>query len=753
MKQNFTLTLMLAAAMGVACLQADAQVTPFDGWVEPQISTEEAPQWYAIMSTNPAANDGRESRYMKWDGNQLVTEQYKSGLTQEQADATLLWRLEDAGNGNIYLVSCNGGLRVNVGNEVTNGSNKFITMSEAGTTLHLMTSISTGVANTVEGQYVLQDVRTESYMNVMNWTDNSYKEGLYHITLWKGDEATSSGWFFYPFTYGTEEELKTVTVASSDDEQGTVAIQGQSGTTAEVSLGAAVTLTATAEEGYMFYRWVDAEDETVVSYRNPYVYDGREDASFVAQFKTLDYPVMTRFYEVGLNQQNRYLSEVSVSGDKVQTMTLFTITNEDELPFTPYTTLHEQQEEGAVIDKTGMQIMMDQGVKEFTVNFKTYNNNITYTHDDKDEICEPELVWTRQAAFIDWNNDFDFDDEGEVYEGVGKDGEDNNFGDPDGNITDGWSRTFAVPAGVQPGTYRMRVVYMAPNPYSDDWATKVFHDFHGELRNGVAYDFAITVYEVKCPVNYSVTGTGADQVAVTVTVDDAAIESGDQVTMGKQYTVNVDMSNATDALEVTLTVNDEEREMSLVPETGSYTYTGMVEETNEIVVNAEVINYYPLTWEVTGDGAELVDVEVFTADRDLTSGDVLMEGEKYQASITSTVPENDVKISLSVNDEPADLQHADGSDTYDYIATITEATALTIEVTDLTGIDAVEAGETYYDSESETLYVGDAASVEIFAVNGTSVARLQGVTAVSMAGMPDGVYVAKVDGNYIKFVK
>lgn len=33
MKQNFTLTLMLAAAMGVACLQADAQVTPFDGWV------------------------------------------------------------------------------------------------------------------------------------------------------------------------------------------------------------------------------------------------------------------------------------------------------------------------------------------------------------------------------------------------------------------------------------------------------------------------------------------------------------------------------------------------------------------------------------------------------------------------------------------------------------------------------------------------------------------------------------------------
>ena len=193
MKKNFTLSLLLAAILaGMSGVTANAQVTPFEGWVEPQLSTEEAPQWYAIMSTNPAAGDGRESRFMKYDGQELVTEQYLSGLTEETVNATLLWRLEDAGNGNIYLVSCNGGLRVNVGNEVTNGSNKFITMSEAGTTLHLMTSISTGVANTVEGQYVLQDVRTESYMNVMNWTDNSYKEGLYHITLWKGDEATSS---------------------------------------------------------------------------------------------------------------------------------------------------------------------------------------------------------------------------------------------------------------------------------------------------------------------------------------------------------------------------------------------------------------------------------------------------------------------------------------------------------------------------------------------------------------------------------
>lgn len=756
MKKNFTLSLLLAATLaGMSGVTANAQVTPFEGWVEPQLSTEEAPQWYAIMSTNPAAGDGRESRFMKYDGQELVTEQHLSGLTEETVNATLLWRLEDAGNGNIYLVSCNGGLRVNVGSEVANGSNKHITMSEGGTTLHLMTSISTGVANTVEGQYILQDVRTGSYMNAMNYTDNSYKDGLYHITLWKGDEATSSGWFFYPFTYGSAESNKTVTVASADETMGSVSIEGQSGTTAQVDKGVAVTLNATAAEGYMFYRWVSADDEeTVVSYRNPYIYDGQDDLSLVAQFKELDYPVMTRYYEVGLSQQNRYLSEVSTSGDRVTTMTMFTITDEAELPFTPYTTLHEVQEEGAVIDKTALPIMMDQGVEAFTLKFKTYNQNIIYEHSGRTETCEPELVWTRQAAFIDWNNDFDFDDEGEVYEGVGNGNGDNNFGDPNGSIEDGWSRTFSVPDGTQPGSYRMRVVYMAPNPYSDDWASKVFNDLHSELRNGIAYDFNIMIYPVSYGISYQVTGDAADQVAVTVSTADGEVESGALVNMDTEYTVSVDMANATDPIELTLTINDREQELTLDPETGNFTYTGTVEDATSIVVNADIINYYPLSWTVTGDGAELVDVYVFTADEDLTGETDLREGEEYQITITNIdLENNNIKVGLSVNDTPVELEHEDGDADYNYIGAITEPTVLTVEVTDLSGIEAVAGAAAYYDSAAETLYAGDAASVEIYDVNGVRLARLDGVSAVSVAALPDGVYVAKVGGKDIKFVK
>ena len=44
---------------------------------------------------------------------------------------------------------------------------------------------------------------------------------------------------------------------------------------------------------------------------------------------------------------------------------------------------------------------------------KADNHTISYEHAGRTETCEPELVWTRQTLFVDWNNDFDFDDEGE----------------------------------------------------------------------------------------------------------------------------------------------------------------------------------------------------------------------------------------------------------------------------------------------------------------------------------------------------
>ena len=39
----------------------------------------------------------------------------------------------------------------------------------------------------------------------------------------------------------------------------------------------------------------------------------------------------------------------------------------------------------------------------------------------------------------------------------------------------------------------MRVVYMGPDPWSNDWPSKVFTEFYNEIRNGIAYDFEIAI--------------------------------------------------------------------------------------------------------------------------------------------------------------------------------------------------------------------------------------------------------------------
>lgn len=309
----------------------------------------------------------------------------------------------------------------------------------------------------------------------MKWVVNTYS----------GNSVTDAG-SRYKFTL--VEPVRTVAVESSNDEQGSVAIEGETGTSVELPATQTIVLKATAANGYMFYRWIEKDTEKVVSYRATYTYTITEDKTLVAEFVEKDYPIMTRFYEVGLEQQNRYIGEASYTvGD--ETHSLFVCESETDLPFTAYTQLHATQMEGAVIDKTSTPIQLTEGIESFTLKVKQYNNNITYDT----YTCDPELVWTRQTLFIDWNNDKEFSGSNEVYASMGNGNLDNNFGDTNGSATEGWQRTISIPAGTEAGTYRMRVVYMAPNPYTEDWPSKVFTDFFGELRNGIAYDFEIQI--------------------------------------------------------------------------------------------------------------------------------------------------------------------------------------------------------------------------------------------------------------------
>ena len=61
------------------------------------------------------------------------------------------------------------------------------------------------------------------------------------------------------------------------------------------------------------------------------------------------------------------------------------------------------------------------------MNFKQYNEDITYNNGYRDIVCEPEIVWSYQTLYIDWNNDKEFSGENEIYAAVGNNSGDNTF--------------------------------------------------------------------------------------------------------------------------------------------------------------------------------------------------------------------------------------------------------------------------------------------------------------------------------------
>lgn len=490
MKKNLFLSLLLATSL-FSSNKMMAAVTPIEGAVDPITSTADAPQWYTMMSSH-LTDDTRQNRFLKWDGTTLCTEQFPTGIPEDQIAEAYLWRLEPVKDGpetHVYLVNYDG-LRVFVPSTATaeDGSihvNTQLEMNETGSVWNLATSLSTGInPDCADKQYVLQFVEYSGDRAFLNATDGGLNFG---VTVYAAGVHQASGWFFYPAEY-TPTATRTVSVASADAEKGSVAIEGETESSVETAVGQAVTVKATALDGYMFYRWVKESTTEVVSYRHTYTYEGESSISLVAEFVEKDYPIMTRFYEVGLNQQNRYLGAASyTAGD--ESHELFTCNSQEELPFTEYKEVHTPQIEGAVIDKTSTPIELTEGLESFTLKLKQYNSDITVN----ENVCEPELVWTRQALYIDWNNDKTFAGENELYEPLGDSSKNNNFGDPNGSVAEGWQRTIAIPEGTPDGTYRMRVVYMAPNPYTEDWNTKVFTDFFNELRNGIAYDFNIHI--------------------------------------------------------------------------------------------------------------------------------------------------------------------------------------------------------------------------------------------------------------------
>ena len=113
-----------------------------------------------------------------------------------------------------------------------------------------------------------------------------------------------------------------------------------------------------------------------------------------------------------------------------------------------------------------------------------------------------DMVWCHAVVFVDWNCDYDFDDEGEQLFKVGSDVDDSDA--PSDLVANGnpevvdFTRTITVPADAAVGTTRMRI------QFTDAWHIKgVDHPDHSAMDavdKGGVYDFEVTITEAAAPV-------------------------------------------------------------------------------------------------------------------------------------------------------------------------------------------------------------------------------------------------------------
>lgn len=188
---------------------------------------------------------------------------------------------------------------------------------------------------------------------------------------------------------------RTVTAATADENMGTVAIEGTSELT--ITNMEAVKITATANTGYNFKDWtIEYADTTVVSNDNPYIYYGKDAASFTANF------IQDKW---GVVECNGTLSgDIAGYAQFIHNLTFAYYNREAE-------TILEATTAPTQIFNTIPQIIdVPQGAS-FDVYYDDGNGD--------------GFKYCYFRAYIDLNADGDFDDEGELLKEVGTNGDQN----------------------------------------------------------------------------------------------------------------------------------------------------------------------------------------------------------------------------------------------------------------------------------------------------------------------------------------
>ena len=196
-------------------------------------------------------------------------------------------------------------------------------------------------------------------------------------------------------------EARTVTAVAGDN--GSVAIEG----TSELSITTtdAVKITATANTGYNFENWT--KDGEVVSNDNPFVYYGKEEATFTANFVENKWGVVVCGDDVDgqgvVKDETAVMNDISNNKQYIKNLT-FAYYNRDA------ETIFEGETAPTAIFTTIPGIINVPQGASFTVEYDSEGDGFKHCY---------------FRAFIDLNADGDFDDEGELLTAVGTAGAQN----------------------------------------------------------------------------------------------------------------------------------------------------------------------------------------------------------------------------------------------------------------------------------------------------------------------------------------
>lgn len=422
---------------------------------------------------------------------------------------------------------------------------------------------------------------------------------------------------------GSYKETVTVTINQpmiDGAQAGTLTVTGWNGEIAnggKAVLGDQLTMSYVPNDGYRFRHYMINGELTAAATLTA---DADVTLSVDAQAGN-EYPAMTHTYTGSIGQQNRYIKSMAQVGGEV----LFNAETADELgaeyfPGPANTYLPD----GALVNKTGIRaghFQIDQATKEFAFVFTPWTDAIITPSGS----YNTELRWTKYAVYVDWNNDGDFTDEGEL--AARDDQYPANYDDPTCN-----SKTISVPSGLAMGTYRMRLVFYEPG--DANWYETLFETC--QIRNGVAYDFDIDVasdsYDQARTVSVAANFAEGGKVEITGVPDQE--EGATTVTTAYKYITAVATPN-----EGVSFINWSTADGTQLTTETTYAYNGT--EDAEFVANFG----YVITTEVDGNGR----LSIASGSDNYTSGAALA----YNSEITITpVPDQGYELTtLTVNDQ------------------------------------------------------------------------------------------------------